>query len=158
MITGYGIITSLGKNKEENAKALFGGSTGIQKFTFRYKDGDVESATGACIQEMKTHPFFENHKIPFDRATQLALCAADECLEDSGFLISEINPLRVGVVIGTSLGGMLSADKFHTQWIEEGLESTDSDLLKQYPLHAITDILAANYGFNGVKNVISSRS
>ncbi len=156
VITGCGVISALGQNKNENLARLFAGETGIKANTFSYKDGEAESSFGIIQSELKEHPFFKQHNLISDRATILALIAADECIEESGILNHEYDPLRVGVVIGTSLGGMRSTEIFHTQWIEKGIESTEAELLRQYPLHALVDVLAANYGFNGVKNVIST--
>ena len=156
VITGYGVITALGKSKEENEKLLFEGKTGIQPYCFEYKDGNATSAAGVYTEKMETSPFFEKNHLPFDRASNLALIAAEESIQESGIMQSDYNPLRVGIIMGTSLGGMRSADKFHTQWIEEGIEHADSTLLKQYPLHAIVDVLAKNYGFQGAKAVIST--
>lgn len=156
VITGYGVITALGRNKEENAKLLFEGRTGIRPYVFKYKDGDVISATGVHEKELKRSPFFEENELPFDRASNLALTVAEESIKESGITQGNFNPLRAGIIIGTSLGGMCSADKFHTQWIEQGIRYADSGLLKQYPLHAMVDVLAKNFGFQGVKEVIST--
>lgn len=155
VITGYGIISSIGRNKSENIKALFSGESGIKDFLFNYEDGTEVSKSGVIDKDIPPHPFFKEHNLPYDRATQLALVAADESMEEANLSDFE-NPLRLGVIVGTSLGGMQSADKFHTQWIKNGLDCTEIDLLKQYPLHALADVLAMRYGFNGVKNVIST--
>lgn len=156
VITGYGIISSLGIDKSENRLNVFAGKQGISNYKFSYKDGVVTSPSGVITGELKEHSFFKKYNILPDRASHLALIAADECIKQANIDFSKIDPLRVGIVVGTSLGGMKSADIFHTQWIEQGIEATDSDLIKQYPLHAIADILAAEYGFQGAKVVIST--
>ena len=51
---------------------------------------------------------------------------------------------------------MLSGQTFHRQWLENGIDSADADLLVAYPLHTIVDIVAKRFGFRGVKTVIST--
>ncbi|AEY67076.1 beta-ketoacyl-[acyl-carrier-protein] synthase family protein [Clostridium sp. BNL1100] len=156
VITGYGIVSAMGLDKEENRLNVFAGKQGISNCEFEYKDGVFASPSGVITRELPEHPFYEKYNIYPDRASNLALIAADECIKQSNIDFNTINPLRVGIVVGTSLGGMRSADVFHKQWIEQGIEKTDSNLLKQYPLHAVADILAKEYGFNGSKIIIST--
>lgn len=156
VITGYSVISAAGMDKEENRKNIFQGETGIANATFCYKDGSKVSASGVIGHELKEHSFFKEHNIVPDRASHLALLAADDCLNDAKLEIDSENPLKIGIVIGTSLGGMRSADIFHTDWLKNGIDAADPELLKQYPLHAVADILAMQYGFNGAKITIST--
>lgn len=156
VITGYGVISAAGMNKEENRKNIFAGKSGITDAEFYYKDGTKVSASGVITEKLKEHSFYKEHNIIPDRASHLALLAADDCLADAKLDTSAENPLKVGIIIGTSLGGMRSADIFHTKWLEEGIDAADPKLLTQYPLHAVADILAMQYGFNGAKITIST--
>lgn len=100
--------------------------------------------------------FFEENHIPYDRCAQMALMAARECLQHSQIDYEKEDPYRRGVAIGTSLGGMLSGQTFHRQWLANGLEQADENYLYLYPLHAMADVLAKKFHFKGVKNIIST--
>ena len=154
VITGYGVINDLGKSKEEIRKNLFDGVSGLSSVNMEAVDGLTEGKFGAITNLTEVDPFFEEHNIPYDRCTQLALMAAHECIEQSGICWDD--PYRAGVSIGTSLGGMLSGDEYHKQWIHDGYKSANGDLLKQYPLHAVADALSLCFGLCGCKNVIST--
>lgn len=156
VITGYGIVSSLGKNKLENAEKLFPGKSGIVEHQFEYLDGKVKTMSGVMKEDLGTHTFFKKCQIKYDRASNLALYASDECITESGIANFNLDHGEVGVVVGTSLGGMLSADIFHTSWIEKGIDKADGEYLRQYPLHAVADVLAKNYNFCGPKSVIST--
>lgn len=156
VITGYGIVSSLGKNKLENAEKLFPGKSGLTKHQFAYLDGNVKAMSGVLKENIGVHTFFDKYQIKYDRASNLALYASDECIIESGILNFDLDNEEVGVVVGTSLGGMLSADIFHTSWIEKGIEKADGEYIRQYPLHAVADVLAKNYNFCGPKSVIST--
>ncbi|HIU26423.1 MAG TPA: beta-ketoacyl-[acyl-carrier-protein] synthase family protein [Candidatus Copromorpha excrementigallinarum] len=156
VITGCGMISACGADTEENAANIFGGMTGIKDGEFRYRDGVKISASGIIEGELPHVEFFEEMGINPDRASHLALIAAEECVTAGSFTGHEEDPLKIGVIIGTSLGGMRSGDVFHTQWLEEGIDKADREMLRQYPLHAVADIVAMKYGWKGARAVIST--
>lgn len=155
-ITGYGICSALGIGKEINQEKIFLEKSCITQQTMKYKDKDVTSYFGAVCDDLPDDEFFSKNGIEPDRAMKLAVLAADEAVEQSGVLKSEFDPLRAGVIVGSSLGGMLSGNKFHSDWLTKGIEHTDAELIKQYPLHAMSDIITKKYNLNGTKMVIST--
>ncbi len=155
VITGYGVLNAVGQNKEEVYQNMFNGKCGIVKLRLKSKSGDVIGSVG-FVKLQGQDPFFEENDIPYDKCSELALRAAKECIESSGIENRDVLKHRKGICVGTSQGGMLSGNKFHKQWIEEGYEKADPKLLEQYPLHAISDVLAKKFGFLGVKSTIST--
>lgn len=156
VITGYSAISALGINKEENVEKLFAGESGIGDTLYNYKDGEITTATGEIRKELNVDGFFAEKDIIPNRASILTLLSVEGSIIDSGISIENENPLRVGIVIGTALGGMRSGEKFHTEWIENGIENADAKLLNQYPLHAIADIVAMKYSLKGAKLTVST--
>ena len=156
VVTGYGIVNALGKNKEEVEKNIFNGVSGVSKKSFSSIDHDYEGTTGEVKNLDEVDSFFEENHIPYDRCAQMALMAARECLQHSQIDYEKEDPYRRGVAIGTSLGGMLSGQTFHRQWLANGLEQADENYLYLYPLHAMADVLAKKFHFKGVKNIIST--
>lgn len=59
-------------------------------------------------------------------------------------------------MLGTSLGGMLSGEDFHRQWILNGLDQADKELLLNYPIHTPTDFLSMRFRLKGPKVTIST--
>lgn len=156
VVTGYGIVNALGKNKEEVERNVFGGKSGVGKKTFESVDRDYEGTVGEVKDLNEVDPFFEENNIPYDRCAQIAIMSAKECLEHSKISFEDEDPFRRGVAVGTSLGGMLSGQTFHRQWLSEGLDKADKNYLYMYPLHTMVDVLSKKYEFKGVKNVIST--
>lgn len=157
VVTGYGIINALGKNKEEVEQRLFHGDSGITAKVFSSVDGDYKGSVGEIQNLTEVDPFFEENNVPYDRCAQIAIMAAKECLTHAGFDANAEDPYRRGVAIGTSLGGMLSGQTFHRQWLKDGnIDDADEKYLYLYPLHAVVDVIAKKYQFKGVKNVIST--
>ncbi|GHU63726.1 beta-ketoacyl-ACP synthase [Clostridia bacterium] len=156
VITGYGMLSALGLNKEENAKKLFAGISGIDEYEFRYKDTSIFSQVGVWRGELPYHPHFDKYKVPYDRALHTALISADEAMKQAGFSMSNADPLRVGSIIGTSLGGMRIGDVAHETWIGEEREFTREQELSEYPMHTVVNIVSTEFGFKGTRVVIST--
>ena len=156
VITAYSVINDLGKNRQAVEEGIFSGKSGISRQKFEYGDGVAEGYYGAVQDLTEVHPFFAAHNLPYDRCAQLALMAADDCIRESGLDVSREDPYRLGVSIGTSLGGMRLGNEFHKQWIHNGIENADAALLPLYPVHAVTDVVAAELCFKGSKNTIST--
>lgn len=156
VVTGYGIVNALGKNKEEVEENIFGGKIGVSKKTFSSVDRDYDGTVGEIKNLTEVDSFFEENNVPYDRCAQIAIMAAKECLNHSKINYENEDPYRRGVAIGTSLGGMLSGQTFHRQWLADGLNTADENYLYLYPLHSMVDVISKKYQFKGVKNVIST--
>ena len=155
-ITGYGIVSALGVGKEATANRLFSGCSRISEKTVSFRDKDVTSAFGVVADALPTD-LNANLTLPVpDRIMQLAVPAAEEAIAQSGILNSAFDSLRAGVVIGSSQGGMTGGDTFYTTWFNEGLAAADAEPLRQYPLHAAADVIAAKFGLHGARFAVST--
>lgn len=151
IVTGYGIVSCLGIGKEKNKENLFSNKCGIKQAVFNYKDKNIKSASGLITDEVSQIIDSEDS---VDRIMALSELAIDEAVKQSN-IFDESN-VRIGIVVGTSLGGMLSADKFHSAWLDKGIQNADPKLLTQYPLHAVSDYIAKRFKLNGPKLTIST--
>lgn len=154
VVTGYGIICALGRNINEVEQALFNNVSGVSQHSIQFKEGKLTGYVGKA-DLLEDQSIFEKYNIPYDRCTHLALVAAAECMEHAQ-IKNSIDSYRSGIVIGTSLGGMLSGEKFLNQWINDGYAKADKNYLKQYPLHALSDLLSKDLNIKGPKCVIST--
>ncbi|MBR1711058.1 MAG: beta-ketoacyl-[Clostridia bacterium] len=153
VITGYDLMTALGCGREANRR-VFLGESGIAARTMSAAGENVTGMLGEAGQ-LPDISFFDDHGLRPDRCVQMALVIAERCMAEAGFAdVQEAE--RFGVSVGTSLGGMLSGDTYHLQWIQDGFEAADGEYLRQYPLHAVADALALRFGLQGYRNIIST--
>jgi len=120
VITGIGVLSPIGHNKEEFWSALVSGKSGGAPIT--YFDATDFATTFAC--ELKDF-VVENHidKRTADRMDpycQYAIVSSDQALKDSGLDLQTIDPLRVGVVHGSGIGGMTVYDQQFRQYLDRG--------------------------------------
>jgi len=81
-----------------------------------------------------------------DRLSQFALAAANEALRDSGLDLSRLDRTRVGVVLATTLGGMLLGEAYHRR--RPG-DAFDTRQLLHMPYYAVSARLARDLGVRG---------
>ena len=116
VITGIGMITPVGNDTESTWEALCAGRSGIGPITnFDACDQDVRFA--GEVKGFDPEPYFENRKEVRrnDPFVHLALGAARQALSDAEFTITDENADRVGVLIGSGVGGLTTLhDQFHT--------------------------------------------
>jgi 3-oxoacyl-[acyl-carrier-protein] synthase II len=106
VVTGLGCISPVGNNVEDTWASLLAGKSGAGKITHfdasRHKTqfaAEVKGFDGAAL-------FGTRDARKMDRFTQFAIAATQEALSQSGLRIDESNRDRVGVVIGTGIGGI----------------------------------------------------
>ena len=113
VVTGVGLVTPLGTGTEQTWENLLAGKPGIGRITHF----DAEAAGMACTIAGEVRDFdvsaYVNRKDArkMDTFIHYGVAAAQMALEQSGFEITEENATRVGVGIGSGIGGMPSIER-----------------------------------------------
>jgi len=113
VVTGVGLVTPLGTGTELTWNNLIAGKSGIR----RISQFDAEATAMACTIAGEVPDFqvddFINRKDArkMDRFIQLGVAAAQMALDQSGFEIDESNAERVGVAVGSGIGGLPAIEK-----------------------------------------------
>lgn len=117
VITGIGLITPLGESKEEFWNNLVQGKSGISKLDFfpDIKNSKEICRVGAPCDNFKPENFLDPKVIRrTDRFIQLALCASILAIQDARLdMKSYPHPERVGVIVGSAAGGILTIIEQH---------------------------------------------
>ena len=120
VITGMGVLTSLGNDLETFWESLVTGRSGIRRIT-QFDASEYASQIAAEIPDFDpTESMSPKDARRTDRYAQLAVAAAKVALADSGLAIGEHNGADVGVIIGSGIGGMHTWEREYTKLIEKG--------------------------------------
>lgn len=152
-ITGIAITCALGDGAEAVWKAVRDGRSGIT-LTKR-----LDTSTLSCRYSGEVGTVPDPVRKPrgrLDRATAMALSVGAEAVASAGLRIESFDPYRVGVAIGTSVGGLDQGEQFHWELLAGGVEATRRHHMLTYPLYTSADALAAAFGLKGPKVVISN--
>ncbi|KAA0560846.1 beta-ketoacyl-[acyl-carrier-protein] synthase family protein [Bacillus sp. CH30_1T] len=154
-VTGIGIICANGKNVEEFWGNIIEGKSGI-KLVKELDLSDLSTNYGGEVEKfIPSNYFTKKELLQLDRAGQFAVLAAREAVSSANIDFSN-DPYRAGLILGTSLGGIASGEKFHEQWINKDINHTDRSLIFKYPIHVPADNVATDLGIKGPKSVISN--
>ncbi|SHM95542.1 beta-ketoacyl-[acyl-carrier-protein] synthase family protein [Flavobacterium chilense] len=137
-ITGMGIISSLGKNLEENRNNLFSGSTFISKPEYlqtnnnHFSIGEVKYSDKS-LQEMSG----EDHK-GLSRSSYLSIVAAKEAIKNAGFDIDSYTG-KIALISGSTVGGMRETEMLYKTYFQN---DTEENYLENHEGASITEDLA----------------
>ncbi len=120
VVTGIGAVTPIGLSAAESFKNACGGVSGIDKIT-------TFDASGLTVQIAGEVKGFEPAKYiskkdikKVDKFSQYAIAAANEAIESSGIDIEKENPFRIGVSVGSGIGGLATIEKFNESYLKKG--------------------------------------
>lgn len=120
VITGIGLITPLGLNTPSNWDALINGRSGIGPIT-RFDTSRFATTIAGEVKNFNPADFIEKKEIKkMDRFMHYAIAAADEALADSGLKITPENAERVGVVVGSGMGGLETLSNNEYTYLQHG--------------------------------------
>ncbi len=106
VITGLGAITPIGNNLTEYWDGLMQGRNGVGSVTL------FDASKHACqiaaeVKDFDPHQYLDKKDAKrMDRFAQFGVCASKQAIADAGLVIDELNADRVGVLIGTGVGGL----------------------------------------------------
>ncbi len=111
VVTGLGAVTPLGVGVEASWQSLCGGKSGIGPVT-RFDATNTRSRIAGEVKDFEPADFVERKLVRRgSRFIHFALAATRMALEDSGLTINHNNAERVGVSVGTAMGGVESLEE-----------------------------------------------
>lgn len=110
VITGLGVFASTGKDVESFFSALCSAKSGVRRIT-QFDSSTLSVQMGAEIPDYNPTDYFPQKRLDLlDRFAQFALLAAKQAMESSGYVPTEEDRVRFGVVIGSGMGGAQGLD------------------------------------------------
>lgn len=120
VVTGMGAITPIGNTVEEFWNSIKEEKVGIGPIT-KFDTTDYKVKIAAEVKDFvaKDRMDFKASK-RMDTFSQYAVVAAKEAFEQAGLDMEKEDPYRVGVIIGSGIGGMTSFENEHSKLLEKG--------------------------------------
>jgi len=115
-----GLVSPVGHSVDETWQALLAGKNGVDRITLF----DTTNFTTKIAGEVKNFDplkYFDRKEARrMDRFTQFAVAAAEEAIQDSGLELDKEDRDRIGVIVGSGIGGMLTFEDEHTKLVTKG--------------------------------------
>ncbi len=120
VVTGVGLVSPLGIGTAETWGALLAGKSGIGPIT-RFDTSEYPSRIAGEVKDFDPLAYFDKKEVKkSDTFIHYAVAASQFAIEDSGLVIDESNAERVGVNIGSGIGGLPLIESTHRTLLERG--------------------------------------
>jgi 3-oxoacyl-[acyl-carrier-protein] synthase II len=152
VITGVGLVTPIGIGNDAVWARLHQPHSAVETIT-RFDSTPFRSHMAAQINDFDpVESLSARQARRTDRCSQLALAAAKLALDDAGIDMANEADDRVGVMMGTALGGIGFAETQNTQYVEHGLRHVNPLLALTVFGGALSCNIAITHGMTGVNS------
>lgn len=149
VVTGVGVVTSLGNGIDDFWNSLKAGKSGITGVT-RFEAGDIASQVASEVTDFNAEDFMDPKEVRRnDRYTHLALAASRFALADSNLSKDTLVPDRTGVLVGSGIGGMETIEKQMTTLIERGPRRVSPFMIPSLIANIAGGVIAIDLGAQG---------
>jgi len=149
VITGLGVVSSLGTGVEKNWAAVTSGQSGVARIT-RFDASDLPTQIAGEVKDFVAEDYIEKKEIKkMDLFIQYGLAAAEMAYQDSGLQITDENAERVGVLVGSGLGGLPAIEEYHKVLMERGYKRISPFFIPMLIINLAPGQISMRFGAKG---------
>ena len=146
-VTGIGVLTAIGADFDGFSQSLREGRSGASAIG-AFDAQCVPGHLGCEVRGFAPEQHFDGRTLRcLDRCSQLAVVAARQAVAAAALDFSDLDRRRAGVVMGTTLGGMINATHYFERAYHSG--QYHASLLYDYPLYSPGARIIGEYGLGG---------
>ena len=148
-ITGIGAVSPIGMTARESFSAAVAGKSGISK-PEQFSSEITQIFAAGQIKDFSPEPYVNKREAKrMARFTQMAIVAAAQAWEEAGLKPEEYDPERVGVVLGSGMGGLDIICEQYAELVNNGPRSVSSFFIPKAIVNTTAGLIAIRYGLNG---------
>jgi 3-oxoacyl-[acyl-carrier-protein] synthase II len=149
VVTGLGMVTSIGTGREKFWDALIAGRCGFGPVK-SFDTSKYSVHLGAEIPDFNPQDYvFELDWSRIGRASHLAIAAARLALADAFLDQSTVDSTQVGVCVGTTSGEPQFIERFDDHYVCGDIPNVDERFIREYPCHVVPGHVASELGLGG---------
>ncbi len=147
VITGLGVVTAIGLDKDATWKAMLAGRSGVDRIatfdpegyrtTFAAEASDFDPCVAMDLKTARKT----------DRYAQLGLVAAAEAMAQAA--PGDVDPFRAGVIVGSGIGGMLTFEAQHSKLLDRGPLRVSPLFIPMMIADMAAGLISIEYGYKG---------
>ena len=153
VVTGVGIVCPIGNNRDEAWANALAGKSGVTRIT-RF-DPEAPDRSIACHIAGEVKGFNLEQYIPAKEARHMdtfihyGIAAGMQAFRDSGLAVTDANAERMGVNIGSGIGGLPMIEEMHSTMLERGPRRISPFFIPSTIINLISGHLSIIYGLKG---------
>ena len=148
VVTGLGILSPIGNTVEDAWTSCVEGKSGITTVDIGLENNPV--TIGGRLKNFDSNDFLDSKEVRrIDPFIQYGIIAANQSIENSGILESDLDLTRVGVNFGAGIGGIDTIEKNKTLLEERGYKKVSPFFVPGSIVNMISGLVAIKHGFMG---------
>lgn len=156
VVTGVGMVSPLGTGTEKTWKGLIDGISGIGKIT-QFDSMGFPCQIAGEVQDFEVDRFIEiKEQKKMDRFIHLGIAAAIMAMDDSKLKITKDNAERVGVIVGSGMGGLSSIERYHSVILGKGPKKVTPFFIPMVIINLAAGQIAIRFGVKGPNLAIAT--
>ncbi len=156
VITGMGLVTSLGDRLEPFWSALCAGRSGVGPLTL-FDTSEFKVRFGGQVRDWDpVSRFGVKEARHLDRFAQFALAGAIAAVEDAGIDFAPIPEEQCGVLIGSGIGGLNEFESQHTMMMQKGPARISPFVIPKLMVNAASGQLSIRWGLKGPCSAVAT--
>ncbi len=149
VVTGLGLICAVGNTAEETWAGLLSGKSGIARIT-HFDASNFACQIAAEVKNFDPANFIEKKEIKkMGRFIHLAIAATDEAMKQSGLQVTPGNSTRIGVHIGSGIGGFDVIEREHSNLLQGGPRKISPFFIPGAIVNLAAGHVSIRYGVKG---------
>ncbi len=149
VITGLGVVSPVGSDVETFWKNITSGKSGIGRITKFDPTGFPVQIAGE-VKNFNPLKYFDKKEIRrLDPFIQFAVAAADQAVKQAGIDSDDIDKERVGVFIGSGIGGLNTTEEQHRILLEKGPRRVSPYCVPMEIINMASGMVSIRFGFKG---------
>ncbi|HZG17426.1 MAG TPA: beta-ketoacyl-ACP synthase II [Candidatus Bathyarchaeia archaeon] len=149
VITGVGVLSPVGNDADTFWNSLLEGKSGIDKIT-SFDVSDYPTQIAGEIKDFNPELYMDKKEVKrTDRYVQFALAATKMAVENAKLSVTEDNAERVGVYIGSGIGGLGTWEDQHTVLMEKGPRRVSPFFIPMMIANMASGLVSIEYGAKG---------
>jgi 3-oxoacyl-[acyl-carrier-protein] synthase II len=149
VVTGLGILSPVGNTVSQTWENILAGKSGITRISHFDASGFASQIAGEVKDFEVTQFLSAKEARRMDVFIHFGMVAAMEAIKDSGLEVTEQNAERIGVNIGSGIGGLPMIEDTHTAYLKDGPRKISPFFIPGTIINMISGNLSIMYGFKG---------
>jgi len=142
-------LSPVGLSVKESWDNILAGKSGIETIT-TFDTSSFSSRFGGAVKGFEVDQYIPRRDVKkMDPFIHYGIAAGCQAVEDSGISVETSNPERIGVAIGSGIGGISSIEKGYASFLKGGPKKISPFFVPQSIINMISGNLSIKYGFQG---------
>lgn len=149
VVTGLGVISPVGLTAQASWAAILAGKSGIERIT-AFDVTPFPSQIGGTVKGFDVHQYLPAKEAKkMDPFIHYGIAASIQAIEDAGLEVTEANAERIGIAIGSGIGGLPGIEKGHLAYVQGGVRKISPFFVPSNIINMIAGHLSIRYGVKG---------